>query len=288
MHDSTMSRVRRGVARLKRALPRDWVPAVRRGVDSVFLSANVPPVRVRNGDLRVGGYLQHWQVLELIGGDAYEPYSQSLFEGALVPGCLVFDVGAHVGWYSLVAARRLGGNGAIHAFEPDPYNFRALEFNLAANGFRGVRALRAAVSDHVGTATFFKAAGTVSNSLIARSAKAAEKVLTVDVTSLDAVVPAYGGEPVVLKMDVEGAELFVLRGMRGLLAAAPSVTILTEVDPRSLADAGTSDLAFTDALREQGFQVSFVDEEGQRLIPLLEGAPPSKGNLYCTRSAARG
>jgi predicted RNA methylase len=84
--------------------------------------------------LRLYGYLRHRSFLHSLIGEPYEPLARALFVEALRPDCVVVDGGAHIGLYSLLAARMLPRGARIFAFEPDPYNRRAFAVNRAVNG----------------------------------------------------------------------------------------------------------------------------------------------------------
>src|SRR5271165_6466052 len=70
------------------------------------------------------------------------------------PGMVVLDIGAHVGFFTLMFARAVGGNGAVFAFEPIPLTFAILKQNLALNGIDTVEAINVAASDHDGELEF--------------------------------------------------------------------------------------------------------------------------------------
>ncbi|MCI4369011.1 MAG: FkbM family methyltransferase, partial [Thermoplasmata archaeon] len=95
-------------------------------------------------------YLQrepHFLTAELIETGTHEPVTTSLFESLLTPSSTVVDIGANIGWFTLVAARRAA---RVYAYEPEPENFRLLSQSVAENQFQNVVLERAAISDHVG------------------------------------------------------------------------------------------------------------------------------------------
>jgi FkbM family methyltransferase len=76
----------------------------------------------------------------------WEPYETEVILRNLREGDVFVDIGANIGYYSVIAASAVGDNGKVFAFEPDPTNYDLLEQNIAANGFENVRAFRKAVS----------------------------------------------------------------------------------------------------------------------------------------------
>lgn len=136
----------------------------------------------------------------------YERRNQRLLSRLVAPGNVVFDVGANVGFFSLLAARLSGPNGRVVAFEPLPRNGDLLERHLACNGVSTVRLMRVAVGERSGKASF-AAAGEPSMGSLANDGE------PVDLVAIDDLVAAREVPvPAVVKIDVEGAELRVLQG----------------------------------------------------------------------------
>ncbi len=82
----------------------------------------------------------------LITLGSYERYETNLFKSMLTPGMKVIDVGANVGYYTLIAARAVGPTGRVFAFEPDPGNYELLLRNIELNGYRNIVASQCAVT----------------------------------------------------------------------------------------------------------------------------------------------
>src|SRR5207249_2412898 len=85
----------------------------------------------------------------------WEPHISRWIDERLSPGDTFIDVGANIGYYSLLAARRVGPTGSVVAIEPSPKTFRALEANLAQNRLKNVRTVNAAVSDRQATVPLY-------------------------------------------------------------------------------------------------------------------------------------
>ena len=143
---------------------------------------------------------------------SYEYDKQRLFARSVSPGEVVFDIGAHAGFYTLLASTLVGRAGRVISFEPLPYNLVHLQKHLSINGIGNVQVIPAAVSDSDGQARFEIGDGTTTGKL----STAGE--LAVRTVSLDTLVSA--GEipiPSVIKMDIEGGEYKALLGAGRIL-----------------------------------------------------------------------
>jgi FkbM family methyltransferase len=139
----------------------------------------------------------------------YEVEILNAFAASITQGCSVYDVGANVGIYSLLASSRTGPSGKVYAFEPLERNLRYLRRHMTLNHVQNCVILETAVCDTEGTRRFAQAAQDFSMGHFS-----SEGDLLVPSTTLDNCT--YGEEgfrpPSVVKIDVEGAELEVLQG----------------------------------------------------------------------------
>ncbi len=160
------------------------------------------------------------KVLRILGG-SYEPEQTHLFETHVGQGATVLDVGAHVGYYTLLSATLAGSAGRVVAFEPNPANAAFLRRHVEMNGFCTVRVDQAAVSDRAGTARFEFGSGSGTGHL------AEDGPVMVRTVTVDDVCGEHGLVPAAIKIDVEGAEAAVLRGAAETLGRARPVVFLS-------------------------------------------------------------
>jgi FkbM family methyltransferase len=162
-------------------------------------------VRILQGPIRGKRWITGSGIDRLWLG-SYEPSKMRLASTWVSPADVVFDIGANVGIYTLLFSERVGSRGCVVAFEPSPRNIgflrRHLDLNLAAN----VVVVEAAVIDNVGVARF-DTADTASTGHL--SPDGGFDVATI---TIDDFVESTGHVPSHLKIDVEGAEVGVLRG----------------------------------------------------------------------------
>lgn len=151
----------------------------------------------------------------------------------LRPGMTVLDIGANQGLYTLLAAQRVGSTGRVFAFEPSPRERRALRLNVMINFCMNVTVESSAIGDEEGDSDLFLVEGpeTGCNSLRPPViVDGTSRPLRVSITRLDRWVREHNIDRVdFIKLDVEGAELSVLKGATELLSRSPRPAILAEV-----------------------------------------------------------
>jgi FkbM family methyltransferase len=178
-------------------------------------------VRVVQGPLRgkrwIAGSSNHGCWL-----GSYELPKQRKVIELVRPGMVCWDVGAHVGFYTLLFAELVGPLGKVFAFEPLPRNVDLLQRHVGINGYRNVRILPCALADFDGEASFDPG----PNPSMGRIAPSGP--VRVPCARADTLLAAGEVEvPDVIKIDVEGAEAAVLRGARRIMERQPVILLLT-------------------------------------------------------------
>ena len=260
-----------------------FVDRGRHAVDALCFRLGMLPLRLRVDGLVFRGFLRDRSFLESVAA-GYEPFTHELLLNALKPGVTFVDGGAHIGLYTILAAREKP-EARIWAFEPDPLNFRALTANVTRNGVMNTTIIPRALSARGSRAILYRNRGGRGNSLVARTDVGPTQPIEVTTTSLD---DELAGEPLhrlVVKLDVEGAEPAALQGMRGVLARAQDAMVILEVNPGALRDAGTSPEALVEVIQGVGLHPLAINEAGHRLEPLTPALLARKGNLLCRRAA---
>jgi FkbM family methyltransferase len=222
--------------------------------------------------------LGHNDDVFLISPDSNLHGELDLFASHLRPGMTVFDVGANVGLYSLLAARAVGPSGRVYGFEPTPETFKRLCDNIALNGFDWIIPQQAAVYSAAGKQTLHIDNVSVTNSLfgnpgaVSPFAQGARTSLDVETITLDEFVERNQVASVgAIKIDVEGAELHVMQGANKLLARADRPVLLVEMNAPALAGAGTSVRELFDRIVGHGYQAHQV--VNRQLVRLDAPAP---------------
>ena len=212
---------------------------------------------------------------------------RALLEAQVQPGMVVADIGANVGLYTYLLARCVGERGLVYAFEPNPALFASLETNCRTNEVGNVRLHNVALGARDDTLTLTRARfNSGDNRLSRREASPASGGVSVPVRPLDALLE---GRPLdFVKIDVQGWELEVFKGMRGQLAGSRPLRIYFEFWPAGLRPAGCDPAELLAFLGQHGFRL--YRTENHTLTPLpdddyLEGS--LKGTKWINLMAIR-
>jgi FkbM family methyltransferase len=229
------------------------------------------------------GFVMSLDLRQLIDREIYcqgewEPLETALFARVLRPGDRVVDVGANIGWFSLLAARLVGPEGQVHSFEANRATFALLEDNLSLNACTNVTAQCQAVGEEPGLARIApREAGNAGADGVELANGGADAVPLV---RLDQVL---GEAPLrLLKLDIEGWEAKALRGAEGLLRRAEAPALVFEFTPEFLTAAGDDPRELVAWLTGLGYAVQVVDKTGMH-APDAALYARRQSYLYCTK-----
>jgi len=164
--------------------------------------------------------------IELFRHGMFEPDLTAMVARLLRPGDVFFDVGTHLGYYSILAAEIVGAGGAVVALEPTPRTRALLERNLA--GYAHTTVLPYAAWHEAAQLSFNDYGWRMSayNSFSDGRLNGGSEVITVTARPLDAIIAETGRVPNMIKIDAEAAELFVLQGLEQTMRkASPYITV---------------------------------------------------------------
>jgi FkbM family methyltransferase len=195
--------------------------------------------------------------------DSYEPATTFVFERIVAAGDVVADVGAHWGYFTLLAATLSGSTGRVVAFEPHPKNASTLAKNVKANRLGNVEIVQKAVSDREGFANLFLSRASSGNSLVsvppgAEASADRTDHIVVETTTLDRFFTPPRHKPKLVKIDIEGAESAALDGMKTLIRETEELVLITELNPFYFP--GAAGGGFLGRLADQGFDMAIIDD----------------------------
>lgn len=189
----------------------------------------------------------------------YELPVQHALASLVQRGDVCYDIGANLGFFSVLLGRMVGAEGSVYAFEPVPANVSMIERNARLNGLENIRVKRVALTRadgeaelllacHVGGAVL-KSAGTPPD---------LSGILMVQTASIDSLISRAQIEfPDIVKIDVEGAEMDVLLGMEGLLQEKSPIVVL-ELDDEKLEVCEKKVAACRDFLEHLGYRTEIL------------------------------
>lgn len=165
---------------------------------------------------------------------SYEMELQQAIQDWVKPGMVAYDLGANVGYVSLMLAKQVGAGGKVFAFEPLPANQERLRANLGLNPQVQVMPVPMAVSDKSGSQTFQLHASDDMGKLRGSAGRPAKYMSNIPVETIsldDFVFGRHNPVPDVVKMDIEGGEVLAFGGMKLLLAeVCPLLLVETHGD----------------------------------------------------------
>lgn len=198
----------------------------------------------------------------------YEPLAVKHFQERIKPGDIVLDIGAHIGYYTLMAAKRVGNKGKVYAFEPNKDNLGLLNKNISINKYKNVVPVEKAVAKSSKKSKLFLNSLSSGMHSLVKLGYTGTSSTVVDTVSLDDFFGKNPPRVSVIKMDIEGGEYDAFEGMTLLLQRSKHLTLFTEFSPFSIKKAKKSPRGFLNLLGNYGFKLYSIDESRNLLMPI--------------------
>ncbi|MGI6152816.1 MAG: FkbM family methyltransferase, partial [Christensenellaceae bacterium] len=190
---------------------------------------------VDTGAMQLGVPAEDWKTAALLAKYGHlEIGTEKFIQRFVKKGMTVVDIGANLGVMSILMAQNIGDSGKLYSFEPSPKVFEIMQNNLALNGFEGAEnivLLNKAVADREGEIRF-REYETSGHSSIYDMDEKVVNMTKVKMTDLDSVLAGQAAD--LIKIDVEGAEPLVLKGMQKTIKNSPNLHIIMEFAPSIL------------------------------------------------------
>ncbi len=223
-------------------------------------------------------YTQRLMIAALEAGQFYEPEVSYFFTNVLQPGDTVVDIGAHIGYFSLLAARTVGPAGRVYAFEPEPTNYRRLRDHLVQNGLEQVQSFNVALGAVPGEAQMFfnadndggHALWDVAQHQLCERTRRERGRIAVQMVVLDHVLAGLepARAPRLIKIDAEGMEYEILKGALRTVLGYGVPFVICEVNRFALEQMGASETKLRQFMRLIGYRVSLLKPDGSGLQEL--------------------
>jgi len=187
----------------------------------------------------------------------YEPKQVKLIKSIVKKGDTVLDIGANIGYYTLLLAKLVGPTGKVYAFEPDPENFRILKKNVGLNKYKNIVLEQKAVSNKSGKLKLFLSDENNGDHRIYNPSGERKEFREISSIKLDNY---FKRKPKIafFKMDIQGVEPDAFEGMKSILNEK-DIKFTTEFSPENLYSAGRSPLGFIKLLNDLGFSLFDLD-----------------------------
>jgi len=217
----------------------------------------------------------------------HEPFDTELVKKEIKEGDVVLDLGANIGYYTLIFAKLVGPEGRVIAFEPEPDNFSLLEKNVKINGYNNVVLVKKAASDKAGKLKLYLSESNKGDHRIYNSHDG-RNFIKIDAVRLDDYFKNHKRPIDFIKIDTQGAEARIIAGARRMLQNNKNIKILTEFWPVGLQRSGANPKAYLNLLLKLGFNLHHIKSkvEPVSIAKLIEIYTPERGNktdLFCTR-----
>ena len=237
-------------------------------------------------------FLDSTDSLRLFARGINEPLTTELIKKEIKKGYVVLDIGAHVGYYTLIFSKLVGEEGKVYAFEPHPGNFILLKKNVETNGDKNVVLVQKAVSNKTGKIKLYLCEDIVGHSIHPfESPQDGGQSIEIEATRLDDYFKTYDGKIDFIKIDIEGAKKEAIQGISSLLKKNKNVKVVSEFNPPLLKQGGIEPEEYLELLTGFGFKLYEVSEREKKIKPVdipkfLEMYALSKKkytNLLCVR-----
>lgn len=201
----------------------------------------------------------------------HEEITTRLFKKTVKEGNIVIDLGANIGYFTLLAANLVGKRGKVYAFEPEPKNYNYLLKNIRLNNYDNVLATQKAVSDKIGRTNLYICEHDTGHHTINQyegiknykpNTDNKETFIEIDTVTLDDFLKNKEKAVDIIKMDIEGAEVLALSGTKEIIRQNQNIKMFIEFFPLLIKKMGSSPEEFIRKLLEDyGFSVFVIGKD---------------------------
>ena len=233
----------------------------------------------------------------------YEPQETQLLKKIIKKNSTVIDIGANIGYFTLLLAKLVGPDGKVFSFEPDPNNFSILEKNVKINGYSNVILTQKAISDKTETTKLYLCKYSNGMHRIYQS-EICEGYVEIESSKLDDFFESvkFNGNIDFIKIDTEGSEVNVIRGIKNIINMNENIKILIEFEPWSIVQSGHSPKELLTEIENHGIKIFPIEStnvkyhssqvESKKILKIISTEELSKRfneknlnyvNLFCSK-----
>jgi FkbM family methyltransferase len=227
--------------------------------------------------------------LQLSINGIYEELETNIVKKEIKPGDIILDIGANIGYYTLIFANLVGKNGKVFAFEPEPSNFELLQKNIHMNNYKNIIFEQKAVGKVEKKIDLYLSEKRTGMHRIYKSKHTSDNSVPVDMINLDNYfMNNYKNQEInFIKIDIEGSEFGALQGLQNILKNE-NIKLLTEFIPDSIREFGAYPEEFIKLLQSNNFSIYCTDDQNKKIIK-MDGYDeiiekfPNGTNLFCKK-----
>ena len=215
-------------------------------------------------------------------GEHYEKGLDTFIKTVVKDGDCVFDIGAHIGYYSFLFSNLTGKTGNCYSFEPQKNLFEIIKLTMKANGISNIIPFNTLLSNKTGKIKFFQAEDQSHSSVTASIGKSEAISSSYDIDSItidDFIRENKIPSVKLMKIDVEGAEFMVLEGAKESLKNRIIKNLLIELHEEQLKELGSSIESLISYLEEMNFKIFYFDYK-TGLTEYIKGWKPSSWHIF--------
>lgn len=224
--------------------------------------------KIRTNEAMVHGHkmkLDDKDSLRLSLNGIYEPEQTDFIKNLLKEGDYVIDIGANIGYYALLMAKKVGPNGKVFCFEPDKTNFSILTENIRNNNYEKIIiSFNDAVSNEKGILKLFISETNRGDHRI-YSSDQDRNFIEINAVKLDEMAELKEVKIKFMKMDIQGSEMIALEGMKGLILRNKPI-LISEFWPKGIKMSGKNPDEYIQFFLSNGYSMSLLTEKG--LMPI--------------------
>lgn len=213
--------------------------------------------------------------VKFTGSYSDEKLETEVMRTSLSPNQRVLDIGANLGFYSMLAASLVGRSGRVFSFEPFPHNTELIRASAKENLFDNLTVINAAVSDRDGIAKlylspFYSSEHSMFDYHYSTGPKSTENSVDVKTTTIDSYLKNHVGSLKVnfIKMDIEGSEGKAIRGMEETISENKRISLMTEFWPNAISNSGVDPKSYLERLVGFDFKLFHIDGLQQKVYPV--------------------
>ncbi len=219
----------------------------------------------------------------------FEESSVNIIKKLIKKGDVVVDIGANIGFYTLLFSKLVGNKGKVFAFEPEPNNFKLLKRNIEENNIHNVFLIKKGVSNSTSIMKLFTTKNNCGwHSLI--DVGEDRTPIDIDTVKLDDYFKNNFSKISFIKMDIEGGEPQALQGMQTILKYNQNIKIMTEFHPFYLEKAEKNPNDFLKMLKKYKFKIFEIKDKqltpfNEKIFLTSESFDMNSGtNLFCIKT----